>query len=50
MPAWTIQEAHLEVGELHRKPHLCQECQVTVMAVLLAVLKPIKVADVEPKL
>jgi len=48
---WNVHEAALSVGELHRKPHLCEECTVTVMAALLAVLRPIRrnAAENEPR-
>ena len=41
-----MREYELRIGELHRKPHLCDDCAVTVMSVVMAILKP---KDPEPQ-
>lgn len=42
---WNVHEAHISIGELHRKPHLCAGCTVTVMSALLVALRPLKSAS-----
>jgi len=37
---WTVREANLSVGELHRKPHLCEDCTKVVQDALFSALKP----------
>jgi hypothetical protein len=42
---WQVREATIDVGELHRRPHLCEGCTLTVMSALLAVLRPVRSYD-----
>ena len=38
---WSVVEAHIDIGALHRRPHLCEDCTETVMSVVLAALRPL---------
>lgn len=38
---WNVHEYRIEIGELNRKPHLCDDCAVHVMsAVAVALRRP----------
>ena len=36
---WTVREARIEVGGIHRKPHLCESCTSEVETALRVALK-----------
>ncbi len=43
---WKVREYRLEIGEVNRKPHLCDDCAAHVMsAMIVALRKPIGVSE-----
>ena len=44
---WNVREYRIEVAELNRKPHLCDECAATLMSAILVALRKPKSSDVE---
>ena len=49
---WLVWEWRLEIGEIRRKPHLCQQCTDAVEEALLSALKqpPIEPAGIQATL
>lgn len=44
---WNVREASIQIGEVSRRPHLCDQCTVTVMSVMLDILRPTKIRDLQ---
>lgn len=38
---WRVREYEIRIGEVHRRPHLCDDCACTVMSAVMVALRPV---------